>query len=120
MARRSTPTRAANLSHRSSVSSQREKVFRISGNVIKYPHPSSHAPNVTPYGKSKTDAVVVRCHHVRILHWGIMDMEDARVHKERWDTIYTRKLGSNPFGSYEVYFDSNQPAKVAPVPEDCF
>lgn len=97
--------------------SQREKVFKLLGNSLKYPHPSSHAPNVIPHGKTKADATVVKT-GICILHWGIMDMEDARVHKERWDTIYTRKLGGNPFGSYEYYFDPKVEVKVAEVPEE--
>lgn len=84
-------------------SSTREKLFKLPGNTLKYPHPSAHAPNVVPHGKRREDAVVHRS-DLHVLHWGIMSMEDAKFHKDRWDTIYTRKLGGNPYGGYEYYF----------------
>lgn len=101
--------------------SRREKVFKLLGNKLKYPHPTAHAPNVTPEGGKRGDARVVET-DVKILHWGIMNLEDAQFHKDRWDAIYTRKVGSNPYGGYTYYFDSAKDGleRVAEVPEEVF
>lgn len=97
---------------------QREKVFRLTGNSLVYPHPTAHAPNVKPLLATKTRATVVR-REVRILHWGIMDMQHAQEHRERWDAIYTCKVGRNPYGGYEYYFDPATVVKMREVPEEC-
>lgn len=95
----------------------REKVHRLRGNHLKYPSATSHAPNVTPHGKTCRDARVFRM-DLKILHWGIMDLADAQFHRERWDRVYTRAVGRNPYGSYEYYFDPATEVRLADVPED--
>lgn len=96
---------------------QREKMFRIQGNSLRYPHPTAHAPNVIPEGKTREDAKVVRfpCH---VLHWGIMNQVDAAFHKNRWDVIYTRKVGGNPYKGYLYYFDETVTPLYREVPCD--
>lgn len=79
--------------------------------------PSLVVDNVVPHGRTRADAKVAKS-DVCILHWGIMSLEDAAFHKKRWDDIYTRKVGNNPYGGYDYYFDPKTVAAVDEVPLD--
>lgn len=101
--------------------SRREKVFKLVGNRLQYPHPTAHAPNVYVGGKDRSLAKVMET-DVKILHWGIMNLEEAKFHQQRWDEIYTRKVGNNPYGGYQYYFDAERDGltRLAEVPEEVF
>jgi hypothetical protein len=41
------------------------------------------------------------------LHWGLMTEELRRLHKERWDRIYGRAVGANPYGMWNYTLDTS-------------
>lgn len=94
-------------------SSHREKLFNLR-EPIAYYHPTVHAPRVKPKGR---EVVVVKypCH---VLHWGIMCREDAVFHTERWNRIYTRRVGNNPYASgfYSYIMDESIVPELHEVP----
>lgn len=84
--------------------SRREKLFSLTSDPnIHYYHPTIHAPKVCPVVRS----VVVNMSDLRVLHWGIMNREDAEFHCKRWDAIYTRYVGGNPYGLYPYLRDNS-------------
>ncbi len=96
--------------------SGREKLFNLQvDSGIHYYHPTVHAPKIKPRGR---EAVLIKRPDFRVLHWGLMTPEDIEFHCKRWDEIYTRKVGANPYGSYIYFRDPNTVVQVAPVPED--
>ena len=47
------------------------------------------------------------------LHWGMMTKGLRLLHKERWDRIYTKAVGKNPYGFWKMACDEeNHPAVV--------
>lgn len=49
------------------------------------------------------------------LHWGLMTKELRILHKDRWDRIYGKAVGKNPYGFWNMALDEeNYPAVVAP------
>lgn len=91
--------------------SHREKLFNLRAGDIAYYHPTIHAPKVKPHGR---EVVVAKYYPIYVLHWGIMDMDDVRLHTARFDAIYNRKVGGNP---YTFYKDINDPATVPIIKE---
>jgi hypothetical protein len=94
--------------------SHREKMFNIHNTCI-YTHPTVHAPKVTRKGE-----IIVKRYDLNVIHWGIMDMDDVKEHTERWNTIYIRKVGGNPYAS-GFYSYINDPATVpflVSIPKD--
>lgn len=98
--------------------SHREKMFNLRSGEWNYYHPTVHAPKLTET-KGRTTALVVKGYPCHVLHWGIMDKADAQHHTERWNTIYTRKVGGNPYaaGFYSYINDDGVKIEVAEVPE---
>lgn len=98
-------------------SSHREKFFNLrTAKQLYYYHPTSHAPKHVPNGDR--EPIVVRMYPLHVLHWGIMNQEDAEFHCQRWDRIYTRAVGGNPYGLYPYLRDPvTYPPKVWRVPE---
>lgn len=41
------------------------------------------------------------------LHWGMMTQEQRLFHKERWDRIYGRAVGANPYGFWNMACDTS-------------
>lgn len=102
---------------------KREKVFKVTGNTLRWPAATAHAPDVWPTGKTKEESVV-KMADISVIHWGIRNLADAQFHRERWDRIYTRAVGGNPYQGYEYYFDkATVPAYAklddALIPEHC-
>lgn len=83
--------------------SHREKFFNLKCGTLAYYHPTIHAPKVKPTGR---EAIVVRF-PMYVLHWGIMNMDDVKFHTDRWNRIYTKKVGANPYGFYPYLNDPN-------------
>lgn len=90
-------------------SSHREKFFRLTIGRWNYTHPTSHAPKATP--RNREHVVTVGHADLHVIHWGIMDMDDVRFHTERWNRVYIKKVGKNPYGFYEYM---NDPEKYKP------
>lgn len=104
-------------------SGTREKLFKLRGNEIEYKHPASHAPYVNRKRASKgADAKILRPSEslLYVLHWGIMNMEEAELHRKRWHEIYIRKCGNIVYGSYEYYFDPTTVVKLREFDYDTF
>lgn len=83
--------------------SHREKFFRLGIGRWNYTHPTIHAPKATP--RHKEYEVKVGVFPLYVMHWGIMNMDDVRFHTERWNKIYTQKVGNNPYGFYPYLND---------------
>ncbi len=93
---------------------RREKMFNLeSHREMRYYHPTIHAPKVLPAGR---EAVLFQS-DIFVLHWGIMSHADAEEHHKRWETIYVRKVGGNPYGTYQYLMDPNVTPVLHPVPE---
>ena len=92
-------------------SSHREKMFRLSIGRWNYTHATIHAPKCTP--RDKDHEVRVIKPDIFVLHWGIMNMDDVRFHTERWNRVYTKKVGNNPYGFYPYMNDpENNPPDI--------
>jgi hypothetical protein len=46
------------------------------------------------------------------LHWGMMTDELRRMHKARWDRIYTRAVGNNPYGFWNYALDDGVDMRI--------
>lgn len=57
----------------------------------------------------RTDVVVKRVDLV-CLHWGMMTPELRRLHKERWDRVYTTAVGNNPYGFWRNALETEDKA----------
>lgn len=97
-------------------SSRREKMFRLNSTAgtFEYYHPTTHAPKVLKPNRE----VKVHFSDLRVLHWGIMNMEDVHEHTTRWNTIYIRKVGKQPYGFYAYLNDPNTVPVLKEVPAD--
>ncbi len=42
------------------------------------------------------------------VHYGLMTKELRQIHKERWDRIYTKASGKNPYGFWDYALDESQ------------
>lgn len=89
--------------------SHREKFFNLNsgrtGEQLRYYHPTSHAPKFF----LEREVRVVKFHPLYVIHWGIMDQADVQFHTKRWDDIYTKAVGGQP---YQFYDYINDPATV--------
>lgn len=94
--------------------SHREKFFNLrTAEKLYYYHPTSHAPKHVPrHGRPSA----VRSYDLNILHWGMMNMEEVEFHCKRWDAIYTRSVGGNPYGTYPYLRDPNTVIQLQEVP----
>lgn len=85
--------------------SHREKFFNLNSgrtnDQLRYYHPTSHAPKFY----LDREAKVVKFHPLYVIHWGIMDQADAEFHTKRWDDIYNKAVGGNPYGFYPYIND---------------
>lgn len=102
-------------------SSHREKMFNLRSGTWRYSHPTVHAPKLTEakYRNLDRPALVIRGYPLHVLHWGIMNQADAEHHCQRWDDIYTRAVGGQPYGFYAYLRDPvTYPPIVAEVPDE--
>lgn len=51
-------------------------------------------------------------HDLVCIHHGFMTQELRRLHKERWDRIYTASVGSNPYGTWQWAIETEADAVV--------
>lgn len=93
-------------------SSHREKFFNLrTAQKLYYYHPTSHAPKHIPH--DGRDAVVVKGYPLYFFHWGIMNINDANFHIKRWNAIYTKAVGNNPYQGFYDYI--GDPVKNPPT-----
>lgn len=89
--------------------SHRERFYNLRSGKWKYTSAVVHAPKLL-----KDQETVARRQHLQdplgtrvilypmyFLHWGIMNQEDCQFHIKRWNEVYTKKVGNNPYGFYE-------------------
>lgn len=103
-------------------SATREKLHRLNRWDTRYTHPISHAPYFFQDGVRVDDKLVrVVKPGLHVLHWGIMNMEDAVIHRDRWHAIFMEKCHNIAYGSYNYYFDpANGPVRLADFDYDTF
>lgn len=53
---------------------------------------------------------------LNILHWGMMTEELREEHRERWDRIYSKAVGNNPYGFWNLACDKSIVPALAPNP----
>lgn len=94
---------------------KREKLFNLKANPkILYNSAVINSPRLRCEGR---DPVVVMS-DIFVLHWGMMSFEDADEHKRRWDTIYTKAVGGNPYGAWNYMCDRTVKVTVDQLPEE--
>ena len=64
------------------------------------------------YKKRTLETHVDRGRHLECLHWGFMDQELREYHKERWDRIYGRAMGRNPYGFWDHILNPNLKVEI--------
>jgi hypothetical protein len=81
----------------------RDKFYNLRTGTWQYRHPDIHAPYFTPRDGSRRAARRKRS-NLYVLHYGLMSREDGAFHEQRWNTIYKKTLGRNPYsnGFYTV------------------
>jgi hypothetical protein len=68
-----------------------------------FDHPITNGPKAFASG-NLVDVMPCRIDLV-CLHWGMMTRELRLQHKDRWDRIYTRAVGANPYGFWNYALD---------------
>lgn len=59
----------------------------------------------------------VRHHDLVCLHWGMMTRDLREQHKERWDRIYEKAVGKNPYGFWDYALnETDYPPEIIPNP----
>lgn len=98
--------------------SGREKLFNLKADPnIHYYHATIHAPKVSPKGRP---VKVVKRLDFRVLHWGMMTQDDVEFHCKRWDSIYEKHVGGNPYGTYIYLRDPANKPVLLEVPADVY
>lgn len=46
--------------------------------------------------------------NIRCIHWGLMTREMRVNHKKRWDRIFTKVIGRNPYGFWDYILDEEK------------
>lgn len=69
----------------------RAKFYRLLGEWV-FDHPITNGAKIR-HREYRLGTSDLTC-----LHWGMMTTELRTLHKERWDRIYTRAVGANPYG----------------------
>lgn len=86
----------------------RDKFFFLTGEyhwkfmtaIVNGPIAHTHRGSV-----HKNNLRWVKDYDFACLHWGMMTPEMRLQHKERWDRIYTRAVGKNPYGFWDYALD---------------
>lgn len=78
-----------------------------------YYHPVINGPRIVanPPGKNPATERSWRSDLV-CLHLGMMTQDLRLIHKTRWDRIYTKSVGANPYGFWNYALDPNYPPIV--------
>lgn len=96
--------------HRSDVATVRDCFFRLDAGTWRYIYAAVNGPGLYRRGEripsTSDDFDLVR------LHWGMMTPALRQQHKERWDRIYQKAVGWNPYQFWAHCTDPNIPATI--------
>ncbi len=92
--------------------SKREKLYNLRNTTCLYAAPTTNAPKVTPNNRK---AIVVH-KEIFVIHWGMMNLVDAKEHEKSWDVVYGR-TGGNPYGGWRYTSDPNTKITLEDIPE---
>lgn len=81
------------------------KFYNLQAGPWKFDHPITNGCKLLDdRGRIRTDTVTGKTDIV-CLHHGMMTKELRQFHKERWDRIYTKAVGNNPYGFWNYALD---------------
>lgn len=66
----------------------------------RWTSPVVNGPTAIPKGGNKWCRM--GWFNIHCIHWGLMTHELRQFHKDRWDRIYSRAVGSNPYGFWDL------------------
>lgn len=84
----------------------RVKFYNLRSGAWKFDHPITNGAKLQSRVASVAKADIV------CLHWGMATPTLRRQHKERWDRIYTKAVGANPYGFWRDAIETEAEAKV--------
>lgn len=96
----------------------RAKLYRLGGNRWRFLQRTVNgAYLVDGTGRPRLGCREARYHELVCLHHGMMTRGLREQHKARWDRIYGRAAGRNPYGFWNYALDEkNYPPVVVPYP----
>lgn len=96
--------------------SLREKMYNLRSGRYRYDSTVVNGPKLlTSRGFAKQDSICHRSWDVVCLHWGLMSEQLRQQHKARWDNVYSRICGKNPYGIWEYALDQvTYPPSLSP------
>ena len=97
----------------------RDKFYNLRVGQWKYLSPVVNGPNLHQNGVAVgRRANELKRHDLVCLHHGMMTRELRQQHKDRWDRIYTKAVGKNPYGFWSYALDEETyPATVKSLDE---
>lgn len=89
--------------------SKRIKFYRLGEKKWKFDHPITNGAKAYHDGWPipTTYAGPGEIGNLTCLHWGMLTKELREQHKERWDRIYGKAVGSNPYGFWQIAVDDS-------------
>lgn len=90
----------------------RDKFFNLQNSVWRFTHKVINGPKQwdtiagKPFDIDGDTDVYVKLMDFVCLHWGLMTDELRRQHKARWDYLYTKAVGANPYGVWNAALDT--------------
>lgn len=97
----------------------RIKFYRLTGGKRwKFDHPITYGCKlVAPDGTTPHDyGKVGSCMDFVCIHWGLMTPELRQLHLDRWNRIYTKAVGANPYGFWNYTVDASIEPLIVPNP----
>jgi hypothetical protein len=88
------------------VAGRRMKFYNLARHQYRFLKPEVNGAYVVDE-RGRRAAVDIPCTESDLvcLHYGLMTPESCRLHKERWDRIYKRCSGANPYGIWKYACD---------------
>lgn len=86
----------------------RVKFYNLSKGPFRFCHPTVNGAKIEGRENIVTKLDLV------CLHWGMMTEELRIEHKQRWDRIYTKAVGANPYGFWNYALDLTVPIQTVP------
>lgn len=83
-------------------SGHRTKLLNVAANDFRWLSPCVNGPTSVT---KRYRAVTKRFHELTCVHWGNMTREMRLAKKERWDRIYTKAGGRQPYGFWDYMCD---------------
>lgn len=97
----------------------RVKAYNVAnGNRWRFDHAITHGCKLLDsQGNTAVNLMVCGKIDLVCLHYGLMTRELREMHKARWDRIYTKAVGNNPYGFWDYCLDEeNYPPTVIENP----